>query len=80
MFNLSESNFLRLKTCFQVLVVSGSFDTVNMIGRHRLVNAALDHELKTVVHALSIVAKTVDQWGEGHVVDRSPACKGGFGK
>merc|ERR1711892_1009710 len=57
------------ETHFKVLVVSEQFKDVKLIGRHRLVN-----------HVLSIVAKTPDQWGEGLTVEKSPACRGGFGK
>lgn len=49
--------------------------------RHRLVNEVLSHELQNGVHALSIVAKTPSQWEEStKEVEKSPACRGGFGK
>ena len=50
--------------------------------RHRLVNDILKEELQTGVHALSIVAKTPQQWDEttDKTVESSPSCKGGFGK
>ena len=68
------------ETHFKVVVVSEQFKDVKLIGRHRLVNDVLSHELQSGVHALSIVAKTPDQWGEGLNVEKSPACRGGFGK
>ena len=68
------------ETHFKVVVVSDQFKDVKLIRRHRLINEILANELQNGVHALSIVAKTVDQWGEGHSVEKSPACRGGFGK
>ena len=68
------------ETHFKVVVVSDKFKDVNLVSRHRLVNGVLASELQTGVHALSIVAKTPEQWGHGHTVDSSPACRGGFGK
>ena len=68
------------ETHFKVVVVSDKFKDVKLIGRHRLVNELLSNELKTGVHALSIVAKTPDQWQESQNVEKSPACRGGFGK
>ncbi|KAL5018659.1 hypothetical protein ScPMuIL_004381 [Solemya velum] len=63
---------------FKVIVVSKKFDKLPLVKRHRLVNAALDEELKMGIHALSIVAKTPSQWEEsGHVIPKSPPCKGG---
>lgn len=49
--------------------------------RHRLVNDILKEELQNGVHALSIVAKTPQQWETSdNVVESSPNCRGGFGK
>lgn len=60
-----------------------------LIQRHRMVNGILSDELSTdgPVHALSIVAKTPEQWEklqqeseDGKVViSPSPNCKGGDG-
>ncbi|XP_045129028.1 bolA-like protein 1 isoform X2 [Portunus trituberculatus] len=69
------------ETHFKILVVSEAFDGLPLIKRHRLVNTTLDEELKTGVHALSIVAKTPAQWSENpQQMESSPACRGGFGK
>ena len=68
------------ETHFKVLVVSEKFQDTKLIARHRMVNDVLSEELRSGVHALSIVAKTPDQWTEGQTVDNSPACRGGFGK
>ena len=63
-----------------MVVVSSQFEDAKLVARHRMVNTALAAELQSGVHALSIVAKTPDQWGGGLQVDQSPACRGGFGK
>ncbi|XP_066939669.1 bolA-like protein DDB_G0274169 isoform X2 [Macrobrachium rosenbergii] len=69
------------ETHFKVVVVSEAFSNVPLIKRHRLVNEVLSEELSSQVHALSIVAKTPTQWEEGtKEIEKSPACRGGFGK
>ena len=70
------------ETHFKVLVVSKEFEGKTLISRHRLVNEALQEELSSGVHALSIVAKTQEQWEamENKTLEQSPACRGGFGK
>lgn len=70
------------ETHFKVVVVSGQFETAKTpIQRHRLVNAALSKQLEGPVHALSIVAKTPEQWqtmlDAGRKVEPSPNCRGG---
>lgn len=68
------------ETHFKVVVVSEKFLNEPLIKRHRLVNSVLEEELRTGVHALSITAKTSDQWENSNkVVDKSPACRGGAG-
>lgn len=44
------------ETHFRVVVVSSEFDGVNRVGRHRMINETLAHELDTRVHALAIKA------------------------
>jgi len=68
------------ETHFKVVVVSESFQDKKPLARHRLVNDALEQELKSGVHALSINAFTPEQWEKGRQVDKSPNCMGGFGK
>ncbi|XP_046613683.1 DNA-binding transcriptional regulator BolA isoform X1 [Neodiprion virginianus] len=69
------------ETHFKVVVVSEKFAGQPLIKRHRMVNELLRNELQTSVHALSIVAKTPEQWQESSkLVEPSPACRGGFGK
>lgn len=43
------------ETHFKVVVISEKFENVPLIQRHRLVNEALDYELKNGIHALSIM-------------------------
>lgn len=69
------------ETHFKVLVVSGQFDGLPLIKRHRLVNEIVKEKLAgNFVHALSIEAKTPAQWDEAYKLEPSPNCRGGFGK
>ncbi|XP_041363986.1 DNA-binding transcriptional regulator BolA-like isoform X1 [Gigantopelta aegis] len=68
------------ETHFKVLVVSEAFANQPVIKRHRMVNETLKEELGGSVHALSIVAKTPDQWEQSEKkIGKSPACLGGAG-
>lgn len=63
---------------FKVIVVSDNFSGKSLIDRHRLVNSLLEEELQGPVHALSIQAKTLEQWEKsGHKVSNTPPCLGG---
>merc|ERR1711970_979996 len=69
------------ETHFKVLVVSKLFEGKTLIQRHRSVNSALSDQLSSGVHALSIVAKTPEEWSKmSEEVEPSPKCRGGFGK
>ena len=65
------------ETHFKVIVVSDIFTDMTLLQRHRAVNAVLDLELKSGVHALSIVSKTPAQWTVSSAVLPSPSCLGG---
>ncbi|XP_068706912.1 DNA-binding transcriptional regulator BolA-like isoform X2 [Montipora foliosa] len=66
------------ETHFKVVVVSETFHNKPLIQRHRMVMDILKQELETGVHALSIQAKTPQQWeSSGGMVPRSPPCLGG---
>jgi len=80
------------ETHFKVVVVSPEFKNVTaLIKRHRMVNDILARELSVdgAVHALSIVAKSPDQWakmlekaakdGNNKMILPSPSCQGGDG-
>ncbi|KAM9807008.1 bolA-like protein 1 isoform X1 [Syngnathus typhle] len=62
---------------FRVLVVSGRFQGLSLLQRHRLVNETLKAELSTCVHALAIQAKTPEQWRGDPSLAKSPPCLGG---
>ncbi|XP_046330477.2 DNA-binding transcriptional regulator BolA-like isoform X1 [Haliotis cracherodii] len=65
---------------FKVLVVSEKFSNQPLIKRHRMVNETLQEELKTQIHALSIHAKTPEQWNTSEQkIGQSPPCRGGAG-
>jgi BolA protein len=63
---------------FKVVVVSDSFAGLNLLKRHRAVNAAAKKQLDAGLHALSITALTPEQWAErSGAVAPSPVCRGG---
>lgn len=69
------------ETHFKVLVVSSLFDKLPLIKRHRLINSTIKSELQDEFpHALSIVAKNLDEYGDEYKLEPSPNCRGGFGK
>ncbi len=47
---------------FQVTVVSSGFEGKSLLERHRLVNAALEEEMKGKIHALALKTYTPEQW------------------
>eukprot|EP01018_Ginkgo_biloba_P022421 Gb_00250 [translate_table: standard] len=51
------------ETHFNLKIVSAKFEGQNLVKRHRLVYHLLSEELKTGLHALSIVAKTPGELG-----------------
>lgn len=63
---------------FKVLVVSEAFAGQSLIARHRRVNAALQEELQSGLHALALHTWTPTEWFEkGGLVPDSPECMGG---
>ncbi|KAJ6652415.1 hypothetical protein lerEdw1_011533 [Lerista edwardsae] len=65
------------ETHFRVVVASRQFEGLPLIHRHRLVNEILQEELAGPVHALSIQAKTPQQWEKSPRAGESPKCLGG---
>jgi BolA protein len=63
---------------FKVVVVSPAFTDKNLLARHRMINATLAEELKSVIHALAIHTYTEDEWREtSGGAPMSPPCLGG---
>lgn len=62
---------------YKIIIVSDLFSGEDHVGKHRLVNECLSGELKNKVHALSIIAKTPEQWDKSQEVPPSPTCQGG---
>nr|XP_056708882.1 bolA-like protein 1 [Euleptes europaea] len=65
------------ETHFRVVVASQRFEGLALIHRHRLVNDILQEELAGPVHALSIQAKTPQQWEKNPAAGQPPKCLGG---
>ncbi len=53
------------QTHYNVLVVSDRFAGLNRVARHRLVNAPLQAEFASGLHALSLVLRTPDEASGG---------------
>jgi BolA protein len=63
---------------FRVVLVSPIFEGVARLERHRLVQDAVQDELRTHVHALSVQAYTPAEWSKkGATAFASPDCLGG---
>ncbi|EDV26115.1 expressed hypothetical protein [Trichoplax adhaerens] len=82
---INESNMHNVpkgsETHFKVIIVSDLFNGKSLLQRHRMVNELLAEELSGSVHALSIQAKTSQQWEDSnHHITKSPPCLGGSGK
>jgi len=62
---------------FKVVVVSENFNGQSLIQRHRSVNTVIKDEVERI-HALSIQAKTAEQWAScGQQPHQTPNCLGG---
>jgi BolA-like protein 1 len=65
------------ETHFKVLVVSPAFAGLSSLERHRRVHGALGAELSSGLHALTIRARTEEEWKKDAVPFESPPCLGG---
>jgi len=66
------------ETHFKVVLVSGDFDGLRLLARHRAVNEALADELAGGVHALAIHTYTPAEWRDRFgAAPLSPPCLGG---
>ncbi|XP_042455494.1 protein BOLA1, chloroplastic [Zingiber officinale] len=55
------------ETHFNIKIVSPKFDGQNLVKRHRMVYELLGDELKSGLHAISIVAKTPQETSPANV-------------
>jgi len=60
---------------FKVVVVADAFDGKRLVQRHKMVNAVFDVAFKAGLHALSITAKTPQEWAESGGVPQTPRCQ-----
>eukprot|EP00667_Euglena_gracilis_P021598 EG_transcript_23729 len=62
---------------FKVVIVTEAFDGKRLVQRHKMVNQAFDEAFRLGLHALTITAKTPEEWAEsGGAVADSPRCQG----
>ena len=62
---------------FKVVIVSDAFQDQRLVQRHRMINASLMKDGQLPFHALTITAKTTEEWDSDSSVPKSPACMGG---
>ena len=63
---------------FRVTVVSVEFEGMSLVKRHQRINEVLSEEIEGPVHALSIRAKTPEQWeNAAGLIQPTPQCDGG---
>lgn len=62
---------------FKVVAVSAAFAARSGVSRHQLVYAALRAEFQDGLHALTITARTPDEWAARPEALVSPPCAGG---
>jgi BolA family transcriptional regulator, general stress-responsive regulator len=67
------------ETHLRVIVVTEQFHAMNRVARQRLVHAALEHELQSGLHALSLLTLTDSEWKAQGQRDQtgSPPCQHG---
>tara|TARA_R110002126_G_scaffold291802_1_gene459181 strand:- start:83833 stop:84141 length:309 start_codon:yes stop_codon:yes gene_type:complete len=64
-----------VETHFTVLAVSDKFQALSRLERHRLVNALVEVEFNTGLHALSLHLYTPDEWNKrGNPTPTVPPC------
>ena len=63
---------------FRVTIVSEEFEGMSLVKRHQRINAVRSEEIEGPVHALSIRAKTPEQWENASgLIQPTPKCGGG---
>lgn len=68
------------ETHFRVTIASAAFAEQSRVQRHRAVHKALESELASGLHALTIAPFTPEEWAAGPEPLRSPQCLGGSKK
>ena len=64
-----------VETHFTVLAVSEKFQALSRLARHRLVNALVESEFSTGLHALSLHLYTPEEWKKrGNPTPTAPPC------
>lgn len=64
---------------FKVIVVSDVFQGQSLINRHRSVQDVLRDEISNYIHAITITAKTPEEWAKINPASiKSPPCLGGM--
>ena len=58
---------------FRVLVIDARFKGLQRIARHRLVYDAVSDWMPARVHALNIIAMTLEEAGQSSIVQQSPS-------
>jgi stress-induced morphogen len=67
----------RAETHFKLTIVSAAFEGKAPVERHRLVYDALGDELRRGLHAVTITARTPEEWQARPETTVSPPCLGG---
>lgn len=63
---------------FKITAVSERFNNLSRVARHRVVNAIVNDEFATGLHALSLFLYTPDEWRQkANPIPASPKCRGG---
>jgi len=64
---------------FKLIVVSDLFKGQTLINRHRAVQEAVKDEITNYIHAITITAKTPEEWAKTDSASlKSPPCLGGM--
>lgn len=63
------------ETHFKLTVVSSQFSGVSKLERHRMINQLLTPELKTGLHAYSLMLYSIEEWEKNPAPISSPMCQ-----
>lgn len=62
------------ETHFKIILISAQFEGLSRIKRHRMVHQALEAELETGLHALSLSLYSLIEWQQHPAIIQSPKC------